>query len=78
MSGSVTVNVNATDNNKVARITLVIDGKEVAGAYGSSLSYTWSVPKTRSKRQDGTVTIIARAEDPAGNQATASVTVKKQ
>jgi subtilisin family serine protease len=42
VTGTVTVSVTASDNNKVAKISLTIDGKEVKVSYGSSLSYSWN------------------------------------
>ena len=79
----------AADNQQVAKITLDIDGKEVAVSYGSSLSYNWAATNTKGKGAGGgggkknagvssTSTIVTRGEDPAGNAATASVTVTKQ
>lgn len=40
-----TVSVSATDNQGIAKISLVIDGKEVALAYGGALSYNWNTRK---------------------------------
>jgi hypothetical protein len=78
VSGTVSINVAASDNQKVAKISLTIDGKEVALSYGSTLSYSWTVPKPKgATKKAGSSTITARAEDPAGNSATASVTVNK-
>ncbi len=77
VSGTVSINVSATDDQKVAKIALTIDGKEVAISYGSSLTYSWSVPRPKGKNQASS-TITARAEDPAGNAKTASVSVTKQ
>jgi subtilisin family serine protease len=76
VSGTVTVNVSAADNQKVAKITLTIDGKQVAVSSSSSLAYNWSVPKARGKNKGSTIS--ARADDAAGNAATASVSVIKQ
>ncbi len=89
VSGSVAIGVSATDNKKVSQISLLIDGKQVALSYGSTLSYTWSVSTTTTSRgkskkqqtaiQSGTShTITATAMDPAGNKGTASVTVTVQ
>lgn len=82
VSGTVAVNVSATDDKKVAKITLTIDGKEVAVAYGASLSYSWNTDgkggRGGKKAQSSSGAIAARAEDAAGNQATASVSVIKQ
>jgi hypothetical protein len=76
VSGTVSVNVSATDNQNVAKITLTIDGKQVTVSYGSSLSYNWSVPKAKGRNKNSTIS--ARADDAAGNAATASVSVTRQ
>jgi subtilisin family serine protease len=81
VSGTVSINVAATDNQRVAKIVLSIDGQQVAVTYGASLSYNWTVTTTRKggrKQSTTTSTIVARAEDPAGNAATATATVTKQ
>jgi hypothetical protein len=86
VSGSVAIRVGGTDNNKVSQISLLIDGTQVALAYGSTLSYTWTVTsatstgsksrKYKTALQSGTShTIAAIAWDPAGNKGTATVTV---
>jgi subtilisin family serine protease len=76
VSGTVSINVSAEDNQKVAKITLTIDGKQVAVSYGSSLAYNWSVPKGKGKSKSSTIS--ARADDATGNAATASVSVTRQ
>jgi hypothetical protein len=84
VSGTVSVSVAATDNQKVAKISLTIDGKEVAISYGSTLSYSWAATSTSTKGGKKTTTtttsstLTARAEDPARNFATRSVTVTKK
>ena len=77
VSGTVTVSVSAMDNLKVAKVALTIDGKEVAVTTGSSLKYSWSVPRPKGKQSKAS-TITARANDPAGNLATTSITVTRQ
>jgi subtilisin family serine protease len=76
VSGTVSVNVSAGDNQKVAKITLTIDGKQVAVSNGPSLAYNWTVPKAKGKNKNSTIS--ARAEDATGNVATASVSVTRQ
>jgi subtilisin family serine protease len=83
VSGTVSVTVAATDDNKVAKVSLNIDGKEVAIAYGASLSYSWNTGggkgnKAGKKADSSSSTLTARAEDAAGNQATTSISVTKQ
>lgn len=76
-TGTLSVNVSAEDNKKVARITLLIDGKEVAVSYGTSLAYAWAVPAPQGKKSSTTSNITARAYDAAGNMGSQSVTVYK-
>jgi subtilisin family serine protease len=84
VTGTVNVNVTGQDNVQVAKITLSIDGKQVAMVNGSSLSYSWNTGSTggkwwkRGRTTGGTSTLAAQAVDPAGNVATTTVTVKKQ
>ena len=82
VTGTVTVSATATDDKKVAKITLLIDGREVAVSYGSSVSYSWNTSGTkgngRKKTSSGTTsTITSRAQDPAGNIGSASISVRK-
>lgn len=75
VSGSVTITVNASDNNGAAGITqfIYIDGMQVATGTGSTLSYSWN---TRSKKvKAGLHTIQAIAKDVAGNLSSTSVTI---
>ncbi|MCI0400074.1 MAG: S8 family serine peptidase [Gammaproteobacteria bacterium] len=79
VSGTVTISVNATDNQQVAKIALSIDGREVAVWHdSSSLSYQWRTqpPRGKGKKQGpASSTISATAEDIGGNAATATATV---
>jgi hypothetical protein len=76
VSGTVTVNVSAEDDVKVAKITLDIDGGQVALSYGSTLSYGWKVPRGKGKgKGNSSSSITARAWDADGNVAAASITV---
>ena len=94
VSGTVAVSITASDNKSVAKISLTIDGKEVAITYGSSLNYSWNTggkgkgggkgggkgasKGSHSTSTGATSTLVARAEDPSGNAATASISVIKQ
>lgn len=73
LSGKQTVKVSASDNQKVAKISLVIDGKEVATAFGGSLSYNWNT----NKLARGAHTVTVRVTDNSGNVTTKTVTVYK-
>jgi subtilisin family serine protease len=86
VSGTVSVNASATDNNKVAKMTLSIDGREVAVTYGPAVSFSWSAGVTSTNLRRGTrrtqtpttSTITVVAEDQAGNRGSASQTVTRQ
>lgn len=73
VSGKEVVKVSASDNQKVAKISLVIDGKEVATAFGGSLSYNWNT----NKLARGAHTVTVRVTDNSGNVTTKTVTVYK-
>jgi len=68
-----TVQVSATDNQSVAKITLAIDGKEVAVAHGSSLRYNWNVRRIAKGAHIATVQVY----DAANNTTSKTVTVYK-
>lgn len=67
------VSVSATDNQGIAKISLVIDGKEVALAYGGTLSYNWNTRKLAK----GAHTVTVRVTDNSGNVTSRTVTVYK-
>lgn len=73
VSGMVSVNTNASDNNGTAGISqwIYIDGVLKAQGTGATLSYSWNTRKLSS----GTHTIQAVAKDAAGNSASATVQV---
>lgn len=75
VSGAVPITVRASDSNRVARLSLFINGQEVAVAYGTSLSYVWS-PVAKSKSPVA-YTISARAWDSAGNAGSTSISVSR-
>jgi len=87
VSGIVTINVVATDNKNVAKIVLRIDEREVAIAYGATLSYAWTVPLPKGhkgkgngqgrKKENTTSIIEATAFDAANNVGNAAITVNK-
>lgn len=77
VSGTITVSVSAMDNEKVASVTLNIDGKDVAVSYGTSLRFSWNVPRVKGK-QSPYSTITARALDAAGNTGSSSIRVTRR
>ncbi len=75
VSGTVTISVNASDNNGSSNVTqsLYIDGALVATGTGSTLSFSWN---SRSRKvKAGSHTIQAVAQDAAGNKSSISVSV---
>jgi subtilisin family serine protease len=66
-----TVSASATDNQRVAKMSLTIDGKEVAVSNGGSISYTWNTRRIAK----GAHNVTVRAWDAAGNTVAKSVTV---
>jgi hypothetical protein len=73
VAGMVTISAKATDNIAVAGITLSVDGAVVATTNGATVSYKWNSKKAAS----GTHTVSAMARDTSGNQATATIQIKK-
>jgi subtilisin family serine protease len=73
VSGKKTVSASATDNQSVAKTSLTLDGKEVAIAYGSAVSYNWNT----NKAAKGAHSIVVRAWDKGGNTSSKTVTVYK-
>ncbi len=80
VSGPTAVSASATDNQQVAKVRLLIDGREVAVGQGSSVSYLWdpyagAKGQGRKKQSPGSHSITAVASDLAGNAKSTSVTV---
>ncbi len=73
VTGTITIKATATDNVKVTKIDLYIDGVLQISTTKSSLSTHWN----SSKAITGSHTITAKAYDAAGNMGTASVGVMK-
>jgi len=66
-----TISASATDDNRIAKLNLTIDGKEVATTTGGSISYAWNTRKVSS----GAHNVTVRAWDAAGNSSSKSITV---
>lgn len=73
VSNKQTVKITATDDQSVAKIVLSIDGKQVAVAYGNSLSYNWNTRNIAKGAHSATV----QAYDAANNTTSKTVTVYK-
>jgi len=74
VAGNVKVSVSATDNTRVARVDLYVDGSPYASSTSATVVFTWSAGKAGKGRH----TLAARAVDTTGNVgAWSSVTVYK-
>ena len=71
VSSNQPISASASDNQTVAKMSLYIDGREVATTTGSSIAYTWNTRKVSS----GQHTVMVRAWDAAGLSVTRSVSV---
>lgn len=71
VSGPVTVSANATDNVRVAKVEILVDG--VVKQTLTTAPYTYVLDSTTVA--DGSHTIAAKAYDPSNLSSTASVTV---
>jgi Big-like domain-containing protein/subtilase family protein len=74
LSGTVSVNVTATDNLAVAEVKLFVNGYLLATDSVSPYQFSWDT----TTLTDGAVSLVARATDEAGNttdSATVTVTV---
>jgi thermitase len=67
------ISASATDNQRVAKMSLEIDSKVVATTTGSSISYTWNTRKVAK----GSYSVTVRAWDAASNATSKTVTVYK-
>jgi hypothetical protein len=72
VAGTLTVAGTASDNVSVAKVEVSVDGGPYRLAKGTA---TWSLAVDTTVYPDSAHTIIARASDPAGNRATATVSV---
>lgn len=72
VSGTVTINADASDDKSVQQVQFIIDGA-TAGAPVTSPPYRYSWNTTETS--DGAHTVEARATDDAGNQSTTSIEV---
>ncbi len=72
----VPIRARATDNETVVRMRLALDGKQVMEAAQAVLEYVWDT----SNASAGAHTILAEAEDAAGNvgQSTGTVSIVRQ
>ena len=75
VSGNLSISVGAADDSGAAGIrqSLYIDGALVASGSGGSLAYNWNTRKVRA----GNHTLMAVAQDAAGNRSSSSVQVSR-
>ena len=71
LGGTIEINIDATDNVELEKVTLYIDGKKVKEYTSGPYKYSWD----SSKASEGTHTITAEAVDKSGNVRTKSGTV---
>jgi hypothetical protein len=71
VSGTVTVQVNASDNVGVSSVSLTVDGSSL----GTDTSSPYSFPWNAGALANGSHTLTATATDAAGNTASATITV---
>ncbi len=70
-AANVTITASASDNVKVTKVDILIDGVRVATDTATPYTYKWNIRKTPV----GAHTISAKAYDAAGNTSTASIPV---
>ena len=68
LSGTVTLSASASDNVGVTRVTWYADGTQVA----SDTSAPWSQPWNSATVADGGHSVVAKAQDAAGNVGTSA------
>ena len=71
LGGTIEINIEATDNVELEKVTLYIDGKKIKEYTSGPYKYSWD----SSKATEGAHTIIVEAEDRSGNVQTKSVTM---
>lgn len=71
VSGSISVQVAASDDTGVSSVTLYLDGTAVASASAAPYTFAWNTTAV----SNGTHTLKAVAADAAGNTASASISV---
>lgn len=67
------INISATDNQSISKISLSLDGKEIAVTYGSTMNYTLNTRKLST----GAHTLTVRITDNSGNVTSRTYTVYK-
>jgi subtilisin family serine protease len=68
LSGTISVQVSATDNQRVASVTLLVDGAAVGSDNTAPYTFAWNTAAVAN----GTHTLTATAQDEAGNSASAT------
>lgn len=74
IGSAVIINATATDNDKVSKMEIYVDGKLMTTSTTASVSYRWN----SKKASVGTHIIMVNAYDASGNKGTASVSVVKK
>jgi len=71
IGGAIEINIDATDNTELEKVTLYIDGNKIKEYTSDPYKYSWD----SSKATEGTHTITVEALDKSGNVGRKSVTV---
>jgi hypothetical protein len=70
VSGTVSIQVSATDNVAVASVSLTVDGTTIGTSNTAPYAFSWTT-------SSGSHTIVAIAKDAAGNSASNTITVSQ-
>jgi hypothetical protein len=70
VSGTVSIQVSATDNVAVASVSLTVDGANIGTSTTVPYAFTWNATS-------GSHTIVATAKDAAGNTSSNTITVSQ-
>jgi hypothetical protein len=71
VKGAVTVSANATDNDRVTKVEMLVNGAVSVTDLVAPYSFSWNT----ASLANGIYTLGAKAYDPTGNNATATITV---
>jgi len=72
LGGTIEINIDATDDVELEKVTLYIDGKKIKEYTSDPYKYSWDSSKVI---EEGAHTITVEAMDKSGNIATKSVTL---
>lgn len=73
VSGTISINVQATDNIGVSKVVLSVDGNVIGSISSTPYTFTWNA----SSVSDGLHTLTATASDTSGNTGAYSIVITK-